>query len=416
MFGLVGKKLKHSFSEEIHNLFGNENYNLYETDNIEEFIKKNIINGINVTIPFKTEIIPYLDDLDALAKETLSVNTIVNKSGKLIGYNTDYYGLKEMLSYNRITIKNRNILILGNGSVSKTVLKLMNDLGAKNIIRLSRQIRSNHDDLFSNYESYVTYDIVINTTPVGMYPNNDDELLINLKKFKNIECLIDLIYNPIRTKLVLQAEKLNIKAINGLYMLVMQAKKANEIFFNKEIPLNIANKIYRKVYSHHLNYVFIGLPLSGKTKYAKIIGDISSKTTKDTDNLIENKYDSSIPDIFEAYGEKTFREYEHSVVEDIYKHNCLAISTGGGLIETAANMELLRQNGIIIYLNRDPNIISKKKIYGRPLLKQSSDILELAKRRGPMYMKYADFVIDIKKDTNSHVNEIKERVDEYISR
>jgi shikimate dehydrogenase len=249
-----------------------------------------------------------------------------------------------------------------------------------------------------------------------MYPNNDDELLIDLKKFKNIECLIDLIYNPLRTKLVLQAETLNIKAINGLYMLVMQAKKANEIFFNKEIPLNIANKIYRKVYSHHLNYVFIGLPLSGKTKYAKIIGDISSKTTKDTDDLIENKYDLSIPDIFEAYGEKTFRKYEQSVVKDIYKYNCLAISTGGGLIETAINMELLKQNGIIIYLNRDPNIISKKKIYGRPLLKQSSDILELAKRRGPMYTEYADIVIDIKKDTNSHVNEIKERVNEYIGR
>jgi shikimate dehydrogenase len=416
MFGLVGKKLEHSFSEEIHGLFGNKDYKLYETGNIEEFIKANIIRGINVTIPYKTDIIPYLDDLGEIARETLSVNTIVSKKGKLVGYNTDYYGLKETFSYYNVIVENMNILVLGNGSVSKTVLKLMNDLGAKNIVRLSRQIRGGHDDLFSNYEKYIKYDIIINTTPVGMYPNNDDELLINLDKFDNIDCVIDLVYNPIKTKLVLKAEKLGIKALNGLYMLVMQAKKAHEIFFNKEIPLNIANKIYRRIYSNHLNYVFIGLPLSGKTKYARIIGDFSNKTTQDTDDLIEKKYNSSIPDIFATHGEKIFREYEHSVVEDIYKWNSLVISTGGGLIENSANMELLKQNGIIIYLNKDPNIISKKKIYGRPLLKQSSDILVLAKRRVPLYMEYADFVINIKMDTNTHVNEIKERVDEYISR
>lgn len=416
MFGLVGKKLKHSFSEEIHNLFGNNEYRLFETDNIEEFIKTNKFIGINITIPYKTDIIPFLDELGDIAKNTLSVNTVVSRSGKLVGYNTDYYGLKETISYNNICVKGRNILILGNGSVSKTVLKLMEDLGANKSVRLSRQIRGDHDDLFSNYEKYLKYDIIINTTPVGMYPNNDNSLLVNLEKFDNIECLIDLIYNPIRTKLILRAEKLKIKAVNGLYMLVMQAKKAHEIFFNKEIPLNIANKIYRKVYCNHLNYVFIGLPLSGKTKYAKIIGDFSSKTTKDTDDLIEKKYNLSISDIFASLGEQTFRDYERSVVEDIYKLNSLIISTGGGLIENSANMELLKQNGIIIYLNKDPNVISKKKIYGRPLLKQSSDILALAKRRNPMYMEYADVVINVKKDTNKHVNEIKEKVDGYISR
>ncbi len=416
MFGLVGRKLEHSFSEEIHNLFGNDKYKLYETENIEEFIKSKNLRGINVTIPYKTEVIPFLDELDILARETMSVNTIINDSGKLIGYNTDYYGLKETLSYNNLEVKNKSILILGNGSVSKTAIKLMSDLGARKTVKLARKIRNKNDDLLSNYESYVNFDIVINTTPIGMYPNNCDNLLIDIKKFKNIECLIDLIYNPIRTKLVLEAEKLNIKTINGLYMLVMQAKKAHELFLNKAIPLNIANKIYRKVYRNHLNYVFVGLPLSGKTKYAKIIGEISRKTTKDTDDLLEAKYNSSIPDIFVTKGERVFREYEQSVVEDIYKCNSLAISTGGGLIENSINMELLKQNGVIIYLNRDPLVISKKKIYGRPLLKKPSDILDLAKRRGPLYNKYADIVIDIQKDTNTHVNEIKEKVDEYISR
>ena len=415
MYGLVGKHLKHSFSAKIHNLFGNDKYDIYETNSIEDFIRTNDLKGFNVTIPYKTEIIEYLDGLDEIAKATNSVNTVIKIEGRLIGYNTDYYGLKETFSYYGIDVNNKSVLILGNGSVSNTVEKLLYDSSVKEVIKLCRTIKDDNEDLFANYSKYTSFDMIINTTPVGMYPNNNDDLLIDLKSFKKIDYLVDLIYNPIRTKLYLEAEKLGIKAINGLYMLVMQAKKANELFFNKEIPLNIANKVYRKIFHQQLNYVFIGLPLSGKTKYAKMFGDISIKTTKDTDNLIEEKYQMTIPEIFQNYGEKTFREYETSVVEDIYKMNALVISTGGGLIETPINMELLKQNGIIIFLNKEPNIISKKKIYGRPLLKEANDILILAKRRNPIYMSYADIIVNLTKDTATHINEIKEKVDEYIN-
>ena len=416
MYGLVGSTLKHSFSKEIHNFLGNKDYNLYEVNSIEEFIKNQEFDGINITIPFKTDIIPYLDEIDDISRETYSVNTVVKKHGKLYGYNTDYYGLKSLLGYNKIKIKNQNILILGNGSVSKTVLKLMNDLQAKSVIRLVRNIKSKSDHHFSEYINFSNYDVIINTTPVGMYPNNDDDLLIDLSVFTKLKVVIDLIYNPLRTKLLVEAKKLNIKVVNGLYMLIMQAVNAHELFFNKKIPLNIVNKLYRKIYKKHLNIVFVGLPLSGKTKFSNILSETIHKKPLDTDQIIEKETKTSIPDIFEKYGEKHFRNIEHDVVKKIYKLQNLVISTGGGLIENQKNLDLLSQNGIIIFLNKNPETISNKTIYGRPLLKDPTNILKLAKKRVPLYNKYADIIININKDTDTHLNEMKEAINEYINR
>lgn len=416
MYGLVGKKLKHSFSVDIHNSFGNSNYNLVETHDLNSVFKQHNLKGFNVTIPYKTEIMKYLDELDDISKETNSVNTVINKNGKYIGYNTDYYGLKEMLSYNNVIISNKKILILGNGSVSKTVEKLCKDLEAEKIIKVCRNIRNEGEYLLTDYPDFLDYNIILNTTPNGMYPNNDDELLIDVSRFNNVEFVIDLVYNPLRTKLLIESEKLNIKTINGLYMLVMQAKKAHELFFNVELPLNLVNKIYRKIYNGYLNFVFVGLPLSGKTKYAKAIGEILVKTTYDIDKYIENKHHTSIPTIFETKGEQTFRSYESDAVHSLYKLHNITISTGGGLIENDQNMDLLKQNGIIIFLDKNPEIIAKKKIYGRPLLKDANDILVLAKKRMPMYHKHSDIIIDIHKTTEEHINEIKEKIDEYISR
>lgn len=416
MYGLVGKKLKHSFSKEIHHLLGNDEYQLYEMSSLDEFIQKRDFKGLNITIPFKTEIIPYLDELDDIARDTYSANTIIQRDGRLIGYNTDYDGLKSLLKYNRIRIKNQNILILGNGSVSKTVVKLMSDMQAKSVVRLCRSIKSNLDHLFTESSNYTHYDIIINTTPVGMYPNNDDDLLIRLDEFTQVSAVIDLIYNPLRTRLLIEAEKHGIKAVNGLYMLIMQAIRAHELFFDKEIPMNIANKLYRKVYQKHLNMVFIGLPLSGKSKYTKIFADKLHMKGLDIDSLIEKEAKMSIPDIFETEGESRFRALESHVVHDLYRLQHLIISTGGGLVENEDNMDALKQNGVIIFLNKDPKVIAKKKIYGRPLLKTGSDILVLAERRVPLYNNHADIVIDIDKDTATHVREIKEKVNEYIGR
>ncbi len=416
MYGLVGKHLKHSFSKTIHHNLGNLEYELYETTDIKMFLLEHDIDGINVTIPYKTEIIPYLDELDDIAKETNSVNTIVKQNGRLIGYNTDYYGLKEAFSFHSINIENKKVLLLGNGSVSKTVKKVLNDLKVNTIITLCRTIKNTHDVLFEQYNDYLNFDIIINTTPVGMYPNNDDSVLIEVSKFNNLEFVVDLVYNPLRTKLLIEAQRLNIKTMNGLYMLVMQAKKAHELFFNVVLPLNVINNLYRKIYSSYLNYVFVGLPLSGKTKYANMIGGLLTKTVYDIDKYIENKYQTTIPEIFESSGEQQFRTYESETVNELYKLHNTTISTGGGLIENEKNMDLLKQNGIIIFLNKNPEVIAKKNIYGRPLLKDPKDILVLAKKRTPLYLRHSDIIIDINLTTEAHINEIKEKIDEYISR
>lgn len=415
MFGLIGKRLGHSFSPEIHHLFGNEEYQLFETDDLASFLSQNHVLGANVTIPYKTDIIPFLDDLDLIALATMSVNTIVRKNNKLIGYNTDYDGLKSTLSYYQIDITNKNVLILGNGSVSKTVVKLMQDLNAKQWMRLGRKIKSSYDRLFSDNISNLPFDIIINTTPVGMYPNNQQASLIDFSKFKTIECYIDLIYNPLRPVMLIEAQKHGIFSINGLYMLVMQAKRAHELFFDKNIPLNYANKIYKKILHHHSNLVFVGLPLSGKSKYARIFGELFDRSAYDIDEMIEKDQKKKVSEIFEDEGEPSFRQMESNMVKTLYQKQGIIISTGGGLIENSESMSLLKQNGIIIFLNKNPMQIAKKKIYGRPLLNDPTKIISLAKRRLPLYQKHADIVIDIKYDTETHINEIKEKIDEYFN-
>lgn len=414
MFGLIGKKLDHSFSPIIHQMFGNDDYRLFETNDLAEFISSHQITGVNVTIPYKTEVIPFLDTLDPIAEATLSVNTIIKKNGQLIGYNTDYDGLKSTLSYYQIDVEQKRVLILGNGSVSKTVVKLLQDQNAKGWIRLGRKIKSSYDRLFSDDISSMSFDIIINTTPVGMYPNNLQTSLIDFSRFKKVECYLDLIYNPLRPTMFLEAQKNGIHAINGLYMLVMQAKRAHELFFDKDIPLNYANKIYRKILHQHMNLVFVGLPLSGKSKYARIFSDIYHRPCFDTDTMIEKDQKKKVSEIFETFGEAYFRDMESTIVKTLFQKQGVIISTGGGLIENVENMALLKQNGLIIFLNKDPLQISKKKIYGRPLLNDPKKILSLAKKRLPLYQAHADIVIDIRFDTETHINEIKEKIDEYI--
>ena len=416
MYYLIGKKLGHSFSKQIHNLFGNKKYELCEVKSLQGFVKNHNYKGFNITTPYKTEIIPLLDELDPIANETGCVNTVIRRGKKLIGYNTDYYGLKESLNYNNVEINDKNIIILGNGSVSKTVNKLLKDLNAKSIIKLCRTIKGKNEFLIKDYKNYTNYDILINTTTVGMYPNNDNCSLLDLRYFSNLKVVVDLIYNPLRTPLLLEAEELNIKTINGLQMLVMQAKKAHEIFHNIEIPKNLANKVFKKIFNNYVNLIFVGLPLSGKTKYAKTIGKYLSKTIIDVDQYIENLEGKSVSDIFSEQGETHFRAMEYNSITQIYKEHVLAVSTGGGLIENDKAMTLLKQNGLVIFLNKNPEDIAKKKIYNRPLLIDPNAIFAIAKRRVPLYKKHSDFIININNSTENHINEIKEKIDEYTNR
>lgn len=414
MFGLIGKNLEHSFSKEIHKYFGNSDYNIINTNNLVETLNNPKYVGFNVTIPYKTECLKYLDVLDDIATETKSVNTILKKENLYYGYNTDYYGFYELLSYNKIKIANKKVVILGNGSVSNTVQLILQHLKADKVVKLCRNIKNPSEDLFQNVYKYSDFDVIINTTPVGMYPHNDDDLVIELNVFKHLDVVIDLVYNPLRTKLLVEAEKLNIRTINGLYMLVMQAKKAHEIFFDLELPLNLANKVYKKIKKNLYNLVFIGMPLSGKSKYAKLFETKYKKKLCDTDEKIESVINMSIFDFFKNHSESEFRMIEHEVIRQIYKQQNQIISTGGGVVKNIINIDLLKQNGIIIFLNKDPESIAKKVINGRPLIKSSDDVLKIAKERLPLYKSSSDIIIAIKRDTVYHINEIKEKINEFL--
>ena len=415
MYGLIGKNLSHSFSKEIHESFGNKEYELISTKNIGEIIDSKNLLGFNVTIPYKTEIMKFINKFDPIALKTNSVNTVVLKENEYYGYNTDYYGFLELIKFYQVDIEGKNILILGNGSVSNTIVLALNELNAKSIVRLCRNKKYPEDDLYQNLNKYHYYDIIINTTPVGMYPNNTDELLIELDCFTKLSLVIDLIYNPLRTKLLLEAEKRNIKVINGLYMLVMQAKKAHELFFNCDLPINLANKIFKKLLKKMYNFVFIGMPLSGKSKYAKLFSDNLTKKLYDTDQEIEDILGCTIYDYFQSHSEEEFRMFEIEIIKMLYKNHNSIISTGGGAIKKYINIDLLKQNGIIIFLNKNPEEIAEKNIQGRPLIKNKEDVLRIAQERLPIYEKACDISIAITRDTVYHINEIKEKIDEYLN-
>lgn len=416
IYGLIGKNLSHSFSDIIHKMFGNKNYELKNYNNVDNIFDDKDIKGFNITIPYKTSIIPHLKGMDEIAKATKSVNTVIRGEDGFYGYNTDYYGFVETLKFYSVTVESKNVLILGNGSVSKTVLKALSDFGAKKVKRLCRNIKSDSDILFADFIEQKDYQIIVNTTPVGTYPNNEDNLLIDLNQYESLECIIDLIYNPLRTKLLIAAEEMGLKAINGLYMLIMQAKKANEIFFNKSIPLNKGNQVHFKLRKKLYNLVFVGLPLCGKSKYANLLGKKLNKEIVDTDYAIENASNMKIPDIFANYGESYFRNLESKSVDNIYKNFNQCISTGGGIIKNLDNVKKLKQNGIIIFLDKDPEKIASKTILGRPLIQSKEDIYRLASERLPIYNKAADITIKIYKDTDTHLNDIKEKYYEYIGR
>ncbi len=417
MFGLVGKSLSHSISPLIHSGLGDPTYRIWETQDIENFIKTQEFSGLNVTIPYKESIIPFLDELDGIAKSIQSVNTVIKRDGKLIGYNTDYYGLFKTIQYHKIPIKNKKVLIIGNGGASKTVLLLMKNMSASQIQIICRNPKKENEVSLSDIAQFYDANVIINTTPIGMYPHNDDELLFSLSNFKQLETVLDLIYNPLRTKLMIEAESNGARAYNGLYMLVMQAKASRELFLNdSNIDHSIAKKIYDSLNKSRHNIVLVGLPLSGKSAYAKALAPIYQKTIVDTDALIEMLENQSISDIFKDKGEPYFRKLENKVVTDLYQTTNIVISTGGGMIQDSDIMNKLKQNGIIIYLDKDYHQIMDKEIRNRPLINSKEDVERIALARIPLYEKYADILVKTDRPKNEVLSEIEAMLNDYFSR
>ena len=310
-YGLIGKKLEHSFSKEIHNMINSYNYELKEisSENIDSFLKEKNFKGINVTIPYKETVIPYLDYIDDKAKLIGSVNTIYNKEGTLYGYNTDYFGLKALIIKSKVEIKGFTALILGTGATAKTAEVVLKDLEVSSIKFVSRTRKDNAISYDDAENLYTDVDLIVNTTPCGMYPNNE-ELIIDLEKFKNLKLVVDVIYNPLKTNLCLLAEKLNIPYASGLYMLVAQAIYASGIFTDCLVDTNKIDEIYHKILKNKRNIVLIGMPSSGKTTIGNLLSNVINKNLIDTDKLIEEKIGMSIKEHINSFGEESFRKIE----------------------------------------------------------------------------------------------------------
>lgn len=402
--GLLGEKLGHSYSPQIHSMLADYEYKLFEKspEELEDFLKSGEFDGLNVTIPYKKSVMPYCAELSPTAAQIGSVNTIVRRSdGSLYGDNTDAFGFENLIVHNGIEVKDKKALVLGTGGASVTAQAVLKNLGASEVVVISRK----GEDNYENIAKHADAEIIANTTPVGMYPNNG-KAAVDLTQFPKLSGVLDVVYNPARTALLLQAEKLCIPCAGGLYMLVSQAKRSCELFTGKSIPDSEIDRIER-VLSHQMqNIVIIGMPGSGKTAVSTMLAERLGRKIFDTDTIVSEKAGVTIPEIFAAQGEAGFRKLETEATAEVGKLSGNIISTGGGVVTVADNYELLHQNGVIVWIERDTNKLARD---GRPI-SLSSDLNELYAARLPLYERFADIKADNNGDINDTVNAIMEMI------
>ena len=402
--GLLGEKLGHSYSPQIHSMLADYEYKLFEKspEELEDFLKSGEFDGLNVTIPYKKSVMPYCAELSPTAAQIGSVNTIVRRSdGSLYGDNTDAFGFENLIVHNGIEVKGKKALVLGTGGASVTAQAVLKNLGAGEVVVISRK----GEDNYENIAKHADAEIIANTTPVGMYPNNG-KAAVDLTQFPELSGVLDVVYNPARTALLLQAEKLCIPCAGGLYMLVSQAKRSCELFTGKSIPDSEIDRIER-VLSHQMqNIVVIGMPGSGKTAVSTMLAERLGRKIFDTDTIVSEKAGMTIPEIFAAQGEAGFRKLETEATAEVGKLSGNIISTGGGVVTVADNYELLHQNGVIVWIERDTNKLARD---GRPI-SLSSDLNELYAARLPLYERFADIKADNNGDINDTVNAIMEMI------
>lgn len=387
-YGLIGEKLGHSFSKIIHEKLADYTYELcpLAKDELDAFMTAKQFKAINVTIPYKQDVIPYCDVLDDSAKRIGVVNTIVNRDGKLFGYNTDFAGFLYNLNAHGITLKDKKVMICGSSGTCKTVTAVAEYMGAKEILVVSRSKKENA----VTYEECIRHkdvDVVVNASPKGMYPNNGESPL-DLSNFPNCKAVVDVIYNPLKTRLLQQAEQLGMKAVNGLEMLVAQAKFAVEHFLSTEIENDKIDQITLELLKQLTNIVLIGMPSSGKTLTGKALCKYIDKTVVDTDAVIVERSGMSIKEMFARHGETYFRQWEHDVIEEFSKQNGLIIATGGGAIKNEENIQNLKQNGVVMFIDRDLEHLLVTD--DRPLSKDTNAVAKLYEERYPLYTKYGD--------------------------
>ncbi len=383
-YGLIGKTLKHSYSKIIHNKFGKYGYDLFEIapEDLKSFALKKELKGYNVTIPYKKEIMPYLDQISKEALDIGAVNTVVNRAGKLFGYNTDFSGMVFTLKRAGIEIKDKLVMVLGTGGAGNTAVAVCKELGAKNVVSVSRTGEINYQNCYD----YSGVNVIINATPVGMYPDTEKSP-VDLAKFPRLTGVMDLIYNPACTKLIYQAKELNIKSTNGLPMLVAQAKYAMDYFLDQESSDDIIEEILLELKKETQNVILIGMPSSGKSVIGRAVARALNREFIDIDGEIEKQEGKSIPQIFEQNGEGYFREVERNLTLKTCALCGKVIATGGGVVKDKNNLFSLKQNGKVILIKRD---IDKLVSDGRPLSKDKESIRRLYQERKELYKLFAD--------------------------
>ncbi len=354
-YGVIGEYLTHSFSKEIHNLITDYTYEIREIPKPELglFMEQRPFRAINVTIPYKQDVIPYLSYISPQAKAIHAVNTIVNKNGDLYGYNTDYFGLSQLIQKIGLSLKGKKVLILGTGGTSLTARLIAKDSQAKEVYRVSRTPKET-DNI--SYEQATTQhndcQVIINTTPCGMFPKLEG-IPVDLKLFPNLEGVVDAIYNPLRSGLVLKAKELNLPAEGGLYMLVAQAVQAVEHFLNTPIDKTIIHKVFQQLVLQKENIVLVGMPGCGKTTIGKRLANMLNRPFVDMDDEITKEIGCSISEYFEKHGEQAFRDVETKIAKEIIAPlNGAVIATGGGAILRNENVNALRANGKLYFIDR----------------------------------------------------------------
>ena len=400
-FGLIGQNIGISLSPAIHSGFFDYDYELFELNEtaVIEKLRRRDFDGLNVTIPYKKTVMPYLDIVDEKAKEIGSVNTIVNKNGTLYGYNTDYFGFLKTLEKTDFNPENKKALVLGSGGASLSIRQALADLGAKEVITISRKGENNYGNISKHSDAAV----IVNTTPVGKYPNNGEKPL-SIDGFEKLEAVIDINYNPVKSALLIDAEKRSIKVSGGLTMLVYQAKKSAELFTGESVPDEKCEKILKELLFGMTNIVFTGMPSCGKSTVGRIVAEKLGREFLDTDEMIEKTNGISPSEIITTKGEKHFRDLETAEVKNAAKNTGVVIAVGGGAVLREENVDALKQNGILVYLDRPlDELISDD----RPL---STDIKKLFEERKDFYEKSADIKIKSQPTAEKTAEKVIEKI------
>ena len=385
--GLLGRKLGHSYSPQIHGQLASYDYSLFEKEpeELEGFLKNGNFVGLNVTIPYKKDVIPFLDQLSPVARRLGAVNTIVRRGdGSLVGHNTDYFGFRYLVQQSGLDVRGKKVLVLGSGGASNTAVAALQELGARVVI-ISRSGENNYGNLHLHADASV----IVNTTPVGMYPNTGVSP-IDLGCFPQLEGVLDVVYNPARTQILLDAENRGLVAMNGLWMLVAQAKESAEWFSGDTIPDSRIVQIHAALRAQMENIILVGMPGCGKTTIGRLLARETGKQFVDADEALEARVGRKITDIIPTDGEAAFRCLETETLAELGKQSGFVIATGGGCVTQERNYPLLHQNGTILWLTR---ALDKLPIEGRPL-SQTGKLQQMLATRQPMYRRFADAVIE----------------------